>query len=93
MARNDKRCFIGVKGTVLALDRASGQEIWRTELKGSGFVGLAVDGDVLLATTWGEVFCLDAASGRLRWNNPLKGLGWGLVTIAGMEPSDRKSVV
>ena len=25
---------IGIKGTVLALDRATGNEVWRTELKG-----------------------------------------------------------
>jgi hypothetical protein len=74
--------FIGIKGTVLALDRATGQEVWRTKLKGSEFVNVVLlDGD-LFATTEGELFCLDASTGRIRWQNPLKGLGLGLVTIA-----------
>ena len=75
--------FIGVKGTVLAVDRATGQEIWRTELKGGDFVNVVLDGGDLYAATHGELFCLDAAAGHVRWHNPLKGLGWGLVTIAG----------
>ena len=84
---NEKIVFAGIKGKALALDRVTGREIWRTELKGSDFVNLVLDGDELFATTRGEVFCLDPATGRIRWNNPLKGLGWGLVTIATPEAS------
>ena len=84
---NDKIVFVGIKGTALALDRATGREIWRTELKGSDFVNMVLDGNELFATTRGEVFCLDPATGRIRWNNPLKGLGWGLITIATPEAS------
>ena len=74
--------FIGIRGTVLAIDRATGQEIWRTALKGGDFVNVALhDGD-LYAATHGELFCLDAATGNVRWHNALKGLGWGLLTIA-----------
>ena len=76
--------LIGIKGTVLALDRATGQEIWRSKLKGGDFVNLVhQDGDVYAATE-GELFCLDPASGVVRWHNPLKGLGRGLITIASM---------
>ena len=84
---NEKVVFVGIKGTALALDRATGREIWRTELKGSDFVNMVLDGGELFATTRGEVFCLDPATGRIRWNNPLKGMGWGLVTIATPEAS------
>ena len=74
--------FIGIKGTALALDRATGQEVWRAKLKGSDFASVVLlDGD-LFATASGELFCLDAATGKLRWQNPLKGLGYGLITIA-----------
>ena len=79
---NAKAVFIGIKGTAVALDRASGRELWRTALKGRDFVNVVLDGDDLFATTRGQIFCLNAASGRIRWNNPLKGLGYGLVTIA-----------
>jgi outer membrane protein assembly factor BamB len=74
--------YIGIKGTVLALDRATGQEIWRTELLRSEFLNLVhQDGD-LYAATAGELFCLDAVSGQVRWHNQLKGLGRGLIAIA-----------
>lgn len=73
--------YVGICGTVLALDRSTGEEIWRTELKGSDFVNVALDGGQLLAAARGELFCLDAATGEILWNNPLKGLGWGLASF------------
>ncbi len=73
--------MIGIRGTVLALDRTTGREIWRTLLKGGDFVNVTLAGDQVLATTRGEIFCLDKA-GTILWHNPLKGLGQGLVTIA-----------
>jgi outer membrane protein assembly factor BamB len=83
--------FIGIQGTVLALDRATGQEVWRTKLKGSEFANVVfLDGD-LYATASGELFCLDASTGKLRWQNPLKGLGVGLVAIAA--PGGQQAVV
>ena len=75
--------YIGIKGTVLAVDRRTGAEQWRTPLKGSDFVNVVLDGDALFATARGELFCLDPTTGQVRWNNPLTGLGWGLLTIAG----------
>ena len=74
--------FLGIKGTVVALDRATGTEVWSSALKGTDFVNVVLTGGDLLATTHGEIFCLDQATGHVRWRNPLKGLGWGLVTIA-----------
>ncbi|HZN64576.1 MAG TPA: PQQ-binding-like beta-propeller repeat protein [Tepidisphaeraceae bacterium] len=74
--------YIGIQGTVLCLDRASGQQLWRTKLKGYNFVNVILDGSDLFASTRGEMFCLDAVTGRVRWNNRLKGLGRGLVSIA-----------
>jgi outer membrane protein assembly factor BamB len=74
--------FIGIKGMVLALDRSTGEEIWRRPLVGSDFVNVAlVDGD-LFATARGELFALEPWTGEVRWHNPLKGLGRGLLTIA-----------
>jgi outer membrane protein assembly factor BamB len=75
--------YIGINGYVIALDCATGQEIWRTALNPGDFINVAVADDSIYATTKGELFCLDPATGRLRWQNQLKGLGRGLVTIAG----------
>lgn len=74
--------FLGIQGYVVALDRATGQELWETPLKESDFVNVMPDGDRVLAATRGEIFCLDPAAGRVLWNNKLPGKGVGLVTIA-----------
>ncbi len=85
MLRNqtiDDLLIIGIKGTVLALDAESGQEVWRTPLKGYDFTNVTREGDRIFAAARGEIFALDALTGRLLWNNPLKGMGFGLVTFA-----------
>jgi outer membrane protein assembly factor BamB len=74
---------VGLCGCAVAIDRATGSEVWRTELKGSDFVNVVLDGGDVFAGTKGRLFCLDAATGTVRWQNDLKGLGWGLVSIAG----------
>jgi hypothetical protein len=90
--------FIGIKGHVLALDRATGDIRWYTPLKGSDFVNVILDGDQVLAATKGEMFCLDATSGALKWQNYLKGFGTGFITIAtvnapgqGIVPQQKKA--
>ena len=74
--------FIGIKGSVVALNRATGQQAWVTRLKGGDFVNVVVECGVVLASNYGEVFCLDPMTGQVRWHNPLKGFGRGLATIA-----------
>jgi outer membrane protein assembly factor BamB len=74
--------FLGVHGEVVALDRATGQELWHAQLPGSDFVNLILDQDRIIATTRGKAFCLDAATGQILWRNDLPGLGLGLVSIA-----------
>jgi outer membrane protein assembly factor BamB len=74
--------FIGISGTVVALDGGTGQEVWKKKLKGGDFVSVVLHEGSLYATAHGELFCLDPATGSLRWQNPLKGLGLGLITFA-----------
>ena len=78
-----KIIYLGVKGSVVAIDSATGQSIWSTSLKGAEFVNVVLDGNNLFATTRGEIFCIDPQGGGIRWHNPLKGYGLGLITIAG----------
>ena len=73
---------VGIKGSVVALDRATGAIVWATRLKGSDFVNLLVEGDRVYATTCGEIFCLNARTGEGQWHNLLKGYGRGLATLA-----------
>lgn len=74
--------FLGTHGQVVAVERTTGRELWRTKLEGSDFVNLLVDGDRIIATTKGKVFCVDAATGQPLWKNDLPGLGFGLIGIA-----------
>lgn len=78
-----KFIYLGVKGSVMALNSANGEQLWAASLKSSDFVNVVLDGNNLYAATRGEIFCLDPQTGAIRWHNPLKGYGWGLVSIAG----------
>ena len=75
--------FIGVGGHVVAIDIATGQELWRTRLKRGTFVTVLRVGPRVVAGANGELFCLDAASGEILWHNRLPGLGWGLIAMGG----------
>jgi outer membrane protein assembly factor BamB len=77
-----KMIYLGIKGSMVAVDSATGQLVWETDLKGVDFVNVIIDGNNLFATTRGEIYCLDPQGGGIRWHNPLKGYGLGLVTIA-----------
>jgi outer membrane protein assembly factor BamB len=77
-----KVIYVGIKGSVVALDAGTGQQVWATHLKGSDFVNVVLDGDNLYATTYGEIFCLDPRTGAVRWHNKLTGFGIGLATVA-----------
>jgi hypothetical protein len=74
--------FIGIKGSVIALNRATGLQVWVTRLKGADFVNVVLQDGAVLASCCGEIFCLDPLTGICMWHNPLKGFGTGLATIA-----------
>ncbi len=75
--------YLGIKGSVIALNAATGEQLWTVHLKSCDFVHVVLDGDNLYAATQGEIFCLDPKTGVGRWQNKLKGFGLGLVSIAG----------
>jgi outer membrane protein assembly factor BamB len=59
--------YLGLKGSVTALNRLTGKKIWKTHLKGSGFVMVVLDREMVIAHTKGEVFGLRAEDGRVLW--------------------------
>lgn len=73
--------YIGLGGHAVAIDRATGAEIWRTKLRTSSYVTISVEPDAIYAGANGELFCLDLATGRIRWHNRLKGLGMSVVAF------------
>lgn len=74
--------FIGICGSVVALDRATGNQVWATHLKGWNFVNVVLENDMVLASCNGEIFCLEPLTGNALWHNTLRGFGTGLATIA-----------
>src|SRR6516162_2814831 len=85
--------FVGIKGSVIALNRTTGQQVWATHLKGSDFVNVVLQDGAILTSTCGEIFCLDPLTGNGLWHNPLKGFGTGLATIALAEGTGNMSAV
>jgi outer membrane protein assembly factor BamB len=81
--------YIGIKTSVVALDRKTGEVRWTVKLpvrfasgSVSGLANVYCDGDALFASLAGELFCLDPKTGAIVWHNPMKGLGTGFVSIA-----------
>jgi outer membrane protein assembly factor BamB len=76
----DQLIFIGLNGYALALDRDTGEIIWKNEQMKSGYVTMLLDGDRLIVSTNGYIYCLEPLTGVIRWHNPLKGFGAGTPT-------------
>ncbi len=87
------RLLIGIGGTVVALDPATGRELWRRKLKGGDTVTLREEGPYIFAGSRGHLFCLEAANGAILWHNELKGLGYGLVTFPGDDPAAAQHLI
>lgn len=83
--------FAGIRGHVVALDKGTGSERWRTRLKGTDFVHVVSDGSRLYASTRGEVFALDPSTGSILWRNAMKGLGFGLASLVSGPNNDAES--
>ena len=73
--------YIGIGGHVVAIDPASGEELWRTKLKTMCNVTVTVRPGAVFGGASGELFCLDPSTGAIRWHNQLPRLGVGLVTF------------
>ncbi len=85
--------FVGIKGSVVALNHATGEQVWAKRLVSSDFVNVVVEDERIFATTNGEIYCLDPVKGDVLWRNKLKGYGIGLATIATAESIGSKSMV
>ena len=83
MAARVSALFVGTRGAVVAVDRATGDTLWSTELKGSDFVDVMLVEGELYAASKGRLYRLDTSSGNVLWRNDLPGMGWGIVSIAG----------
>lgn len=75
--------YVGLLSRVAALDRQTGEIIWQWQAaKGSSYLTLLVDRDLVIVSVDGYTYGLDAATGRERWFNPMKGFKTGVASIA-----------
>ncbi len=75
--------YIGIGKHVVAIDRATGAEIWRCKLGRSSFITVSSDETNVYAGVSGELYCIDKATGHVRWHNPLKRLSTGVIAFSG----------
>lgn len=79
----DRLIFLGFNSYVTALDRDTGELVWKwVASEGSSpHVALLLDGDRLIVSVEGYTYCLNPLSGEQIWANPLKGFGVGIPTL------------
>jgi outer membrane protein assembly factor BamB len=59
------RIYLGIHRRVLCLDKRTGRETWRTELKRTHLVTFMVVGDMILAHAGGSLYGLRVGDGTL----------------------------
>lgn len=84
--RRPSLVYVGIKGHVVALNRITGEIVWKTELKGGSFVQVTRDQEFLYATAKGELWCINPGDGVVIWQNNLKGMGMDIASIASDAP-------
>ncbi len=81
MPAQEDLLFIGTHGHVVAIEKATGQAVWKTSLPKTGYevVSIVVEDGLVLCASAGRAFALDIDTGEIRWTNNLQGLGHGFV--------------
>ena len=64
---------LGIKGSLVAFRRDTGEQLWSTHLKSNEFVTVVTDETRVYAHTKGELYCVDLLTGVALWSDPLKG--------------------
>ncbi len=84
MPAQDDLLFLGTHGHVVAVEKATGREVWKTSLPKTGYsvVSILVEDGLLLCASHGRAFGLDVETGEIRWTNHLRGLGHGHVYLS-----------
>jgi outer membrane protein assembly factor BamB len=82
----DSIVFVGLNSRVAALDRQSGETLWKWKAPkpfSRGYVSLLLLNEhELIVSVNGYTYCLDPLQGEQRWFNDLPGFGSGVTSIA-----------
>jgi len=80
------RVYVGMSGVVLALDKNTGKEVWRTEIATGAFLNVVLLGEEVLVGGAKGLICLDARTGEERWRNELPKL-IAMLTVVTIGPA------
>jgi outer membrane protein assembly factor BamB len=85
----DHLIFVGFNARVAALNRKTGDIVWKwlCPRPYCGYVTLLLDGDLLVVSVNGYIFGLDPATGEQLWHNETKGFGVGVASLVSMHGS------
>jgi outer membrane protein assembly factor BamB len=81
--------FLGFNSRVAALNRATGEIVWKWKCPEgtSKYVALLLDDDRLMVSVEGYTYCLNPLTGEEMWRNPLTGFGLGIPTLVSIHGS------
>jgi outer membrane protein assembly factor BamB len=85
--------FVGFNGSASALDRDTGEIIWKNDEMHNGHVTFLLDGDRLIVSTNGFIYCLNPLTGDIIWNNDMKGFGYGIASLTSVRGSSSQFVL
>lgn len=75
--------YIGFNKQVFGIDRYNGSITWEWKAsKGTGYIGILLDGDRLIVNCSGWTWCLDPITGSEIWHQEFKGKGTGIASMA-----------
>ncbi|MFK8010808.1 MAG: PQQ-binding-like beta-propeller repeat protein [Marinicellaceae bacterium] len=69
--------YLGIKGSVVCIEKSSGKELWSTKLKSMHITNIICLSGQIFAYTKGHLFCIDKDFGKIIWENSLPGYGYG----------------
>lgn len=74
--------FTGFNRRVAALERTTGSIVWQWRApKGSAYVSLLLEANLLVVAVDGYMFGLDPLTGAQLWYNPMDGFGTGVTSL------------
>jgi len=79
--------YVGLRGRVAALDRATGKIVWRWEGPRNGYVTLLVEADLLVVSVNGYTYGLHPDTGTQLWAQDLPGFRTGVACLASLRSS------
>lgn len=85
--------FTGFNRRVAALHRHTGQIVWEWRApKGSSYVSLLLEPDLLVVAVDGYMYGLDPLTGGELWFNPMSGFGTGVTSLVSVHGSGSSPV-